>query len=425
MMAPIQSGESLTPESKKRILLVAATTGYQTRSFGEAGRRLGVEIIMATDRCHVMEDPWGDHAIPLRFEQPHESASDLTVALAGMRVDGVVGLGDRPAWIAALAAEKLGVPFHPAEATGAAGDKKLARERFAAAGLPVPDNCLMSADTEPKSAPFYPCVLKPLGLSASRGVIRADDDREFRDAFARIRAILSRAEIRRLRDDRNGLIQVERYIDGREFAVEGIVTGGRVQTLAIFDKPDPLEGPYFEETIYLTPSREPEGVRHEIELAACRAVAALGLSHGPIHAEMRANPNGVFLLEVAPRPIGGLCSRAIRFPGGATLEEAILRHATGEEIPDTQAEAAGVMMIPIPRAGLYQGVAGVREALAVPGIDDVIITAKPGQELLPLPEGASYLGFIFGHGDGAEESIRKAHSCLSFEISRTLPISAS
>jgi biotin carboxylase len=403
--------------------LVAATTGYQTRAFAEAARDLEIELILATDRCHVLEDPWGDHAIALKFDQPEESAA----ALAGLRVDGVVGLGDRQAWIAALAAQKLGVPFHPADAAMTAIDKNLARQSMAGARLPVPEYYVVPAGDIPSAARFYPCVLKPLGLSASRGVIRADDDAGFRQAFLRIRAILDRPEIRRLKQDRDNFIQIEQYIEGREFALEGIVDKGSLKVLALFDKPDPLVGPFFEETIYVTPSRESPAIQQELESAARRAVAALGLSHGPVHAEMRLLVDGgqtrVFVLEVAPRPIGGLCARALRFPGKVGLEELVLRHAVGLPLRFSPADPAAVMMIPIPRGGVYQGVSGVSRALSIPDVDELIITAKIGQELVPLPEGASYLGFIFGRGPGAEHAIRAAHACLEFEISRTLPIS--
>ena len=411
----------------KRVLLLAATTGYQVRSFAEAAKKLNVELVLATDRCHVLDDPWGDLAIPIRFEHPEASVN----ALSQVQVNGVIAVGDRPAWIAALAAERLGLPFHPSAAVEAAGDKHQARKRFSEAGLPVPDFYRARIDDTPEEAEFYPCVLKPLGLSASRGVIRADNTAEFQQAFKRIRKILHSPEIRRMREPRDQFIQVERFIPGAEFALEGLVTHGELRVLAIFDKPDPLDGPYFEETIYVTPSQANDGLQAEMIDATRRAIAALGLSHGPVHAEMRVNSGGVFMLEVAARPIGGLCSRALRFTSGATLEELILRQATGEEVGEGNQETAAVMMIPIPRAGVYRSVSGVDEARTVDGIIDIVITAKVGQNLVPLPEGASYLGFIFAggkrgaggaSGGEAEKSVRLAHGLLKFEVSPELPI---
>ncbi len=400
------------------MLLVAATTGYQTRSFTDAAKKLDIELILATDRCHVLENPWGDLAIPIRFEAPEEALTSLVK----IQVNGVVAVGDRPAWIAALAAEQLGLPFHATAAVETASDKHLARERFRAAKMPVPDYYCIPIDEEPEDSRFYPCVLKPLGLSASRGVIRADTQGEFRSAFQRIRAILHLPEIRRLHETRDQFLQVERFIPGREFALEGLVTQGELRTLAIFDKPDPLDGPYFEETIYVTPSRESAAMQSEMVEATQRAITALGLHHGPVHAEMRINPEGIFMLEVAARPIGGLCSRALRFASGATLEELILRHAIGQEIGEEVQEPAAVMMIPIPRAGTYHGVEGIEEAHAVEGIVDIAMTAKIGQNLIPLPEGASYLGFIFASGSGAEKSVRNAHEKIKFSISSALPV---
>jgi biotin carboxylase len=393
--------------------LVAATTGYQIRAFAEAGRQLGIELVLATDRCHILEDPWGDRALPVRFDRPVDSFGQFE-ALA---FDGIAAVGDRPAIAAAAIAEKLGLPFHPPAAVQAAADKHLARERFSAAGLVSPEHYRFEKNSPPDGARFYPCVLKPLHLSGSRGVIRADNDAEFAVAAARIRTILEKPDVH------GRSIQVERFIGGPEFALEGLVTAGRLETLAIFDKPDPLDGPYFEETIYATPSRHSAAVQDDLRNAAQRAVTALGLWHGPIHAEMRLAAEGVFVLEVAARPIGGLCSRALAFASGATLEELILRHAVGEIQTHGEAAPGGVMMIPIPKPGIFQSSAGIEEALAVPGISDIVISAKTGQALQMLPEGSSYLGFIFAHGPHAEPALRKAHERLSFVIQTALPVS--
>lgn len=397
---------------RKRVVLVAATTGYQTRMFGEAAERAGIDLVLATDRCHVLEDPWGDRALPLKFDHP-EAAGDV-IAQAG-RVDGIVAVGDRPAYVASLAAESLGLRFHPSEAVAACRSKFVSRERFRAAGMLVPEFFRVPVSDQPSASPFYPCVLKPLGLSASRGVIRADNDAEFRAAFIRIRALLDDPEVRRMDDEQDRFVQVESFIEGREFALEGIVSNGELRTLALFDKPDPLNGPFFEETIYVTPSREVAGVQRAIETTTQQAISALGLTHGPIHAEMRVNDRGVWMLEVAARPIGGLCAKAL--PG---LEELILRHAAGEpEPPLPPIRASGVMMIPIPHGGVFAGVDGVPEQ------PEVIITAKKGQKLVPLPEGNSYLGFIFASGDTPDEvaaTLRRTHSLLRFDIAGALPV---
>ena len=406
-----------------RLLLFAATTGYQIRVFAEAARRLGVDLTLATDRCHVLEDPWGDRAIPVRFGDVIGSLCACLDEIGDRRFDAVAAVGDEPAVLAADVASAYDIPFHPPAAVQACHDKHLARQLFAAAGLPVPQffraSLAAGPDAAARRAP-YPCVLKPLGLSASRGVIRANDPAEFRAAFARIKALLRKS------NNKDRHLQVEAYIPGREFAVEGIVTHGAPRVLAIFDKPDPLEGPFFEETIYVTPSRESAAAQREMCETVIRAVRALGLYHGPFHAELRFNESGVWMLEVAARPIGGLCSKALRFGEGMPLEELVLRHAIGEDIAGLRLAdgASGVMMIPIPRGGVYQDAAGVDDARGVAGIDDVIITAKAGQALAPLPEGASYLGFIFARaGDPAEveRTLRRAHAKLGFRIATALP----
>ncbi len=399
-----------------RLLLFASTTGYQIRSFAGAARRLGVSVRLATDRCHILDDPWGDDALPVRFDRGLEGIEEWIEALRAEAFDGIAAVGDRPAVFAAAAAEMLGIPFHPLAAAQAANDKYRARQLYQAAGLRVPAFFRTTFDEDPLAlaarAPF-PCVLKPLGLSASRGVIRVNDPGEFAAAFQRIQKMGERG------------LQVEGYIEGREFAVEGLVTKGCFQALAIFDKPDPLEGPFFEETIYVTPSRETLAVQEELLAATARAIEALGLRYGPVHAELRFNSSGAWILEVAARPIGGLCARVLRFEPDSTLEELIIRHALGEDIAGTRLSdpAAGVMMIPIPKGGVFESVGGVDDALATRDIEDIVITAKEGQLLLPLPEGASYLGFIFARGNGPDEveaAIRKAHAKLRFSIATAL-----
>jgi biotin carboxylase len=397
----------------KTLLLFAATTGYQIREFASAGERLGIDVKLATDRCLHMDNPWGDGALPVRFDH---TMPETIEGLRGLRIDGVAAVGDGPAEAAAVAAEMLGVPFHPPATARACRDKFLARQLYEAAGMRTPWFFRTGLDGDPAALAAraqYPCVLKPLGLSASRGVIRANNRGEFEAAFRRIARIGEQH------------LQVEGYIPGREFAVEGMVTGGRFQALAIFDKPDPLEGPFFEETIYVTPSREPAAVQRDLIDTTERAALAMGFRHGPVHAELRHNAEGAWMLEMHARPIGGLCGRSLRFEGGMSLEELILRQALGEDVSEVRLAdgASGVMMIPIPKGGIYEDVEGVDQARSVEGIEDVIITATEGQRLVPLPEGASYLGFIFaraGSADAVEAALRQAHGELQFRIATVL-----
>ncbi len=367
------------------LLLCATTTGYQTQAFAEAARRLGHQVVLATDRCHVMENPWGDGAVAWRALD-FEPEAGLPPG-----IDGVVALGDQ----AALRAAALGLRFHPPEAVRAAIDKQLTRRRFEAAGLRVPQYQLAEL-----GAPGFPCVLKPLNRSASQGVIRADTPQEFDAALARIRRLVWPEPV-----------LAEQFISGHEFALEGVMTHGQLHVVALFDKPDPLDGPYFEESIYLT--CPPDNAMIE---AAEQAAAALGLTDGPIHAEMRVNAQGVWMLEVAPRPIGGLCARVIPY-----LAEQLIEHALTGRPPAFYADPAGVMMIPVTREGLYRSVEGVENARAVPGIEDVVITATPGQHFKPWPEGNSYPGFIFARGGDPDSALRRAYACLNFQLATVLP----
>ncbi len=422
-----------------RLLLLTTTTGYQTRAFVDAAEKLGLAVVFATDRCHVLDDPWRDRALALKFEDPKGSARIVAEAALATPFDAIISLGDRPTATAARAAQALRLPFHPPEAADICRDKYASRARLKAAALLVPEFLRFPLDTatDELSASVsgsigFPCVLKPLALSGSCGVIRADNAFELGVAFKRIRALLATPEVRVLREGANEFIQVERYIEGTEIAVEGLVSQKRLQVLAIFDKPDPLSGPFFEETIYVTPSRLPAESQSAVTRTLEQAVRALGLCHGPLHAEFRINAQGIWVMEVAARSIGGLCSRALRFrapevEGTISLEELLIRLALGENVEQVRREdcAGGVMMIPIPEAGIFREVRGADRAAGIPGVEEVLITAKPEQSLVPLPEGASYLGFIFARGrtpEFVEQALRQAHRELRIIATPALPV---
>jgi formate-dependent phosphoribosylglycinamide formyltransferase (GAR transformylase) len=420
---------------RKRLLLFTSKLGYQTRSFGDAAGELGVELIFVTDRCHQLEDPWGDRAIAVHFESPEAAAQIVLESQRELRVDGILALGDRPAVAASYVARGLGIHHNHPAAVEACRSKLRMREIFRDVSLPTP--LFRSVPIHPPPEPAllgvsYPCVLKPLSLSASQGVVRANNRDEFVAAADRLRRLLESPEIRATRESHLDQMLVEGYIPGREVAVEGLLTDGSLRILAIFDKPDPLEGPYFEETIYVTPSRLPASQQRAIEQCAHDAVRALGLSHGPIHAEFRVDEERVWPLEVAPRPIGGLCARALRFAGENTgtaigLEELLLRHALnlpGSDLPREQSPS-GVMMIPVPQSGTLERVEGEEAVRATPGIMELHITARLRDYVAAWPEGSSYLGFIFARRDTPEEvetALREAHAKLQFTLTRRLPV---
>ena len=420
-------------KNSKRLLILASKLGYQTRGFAEAAEKLGVEVRFGTDRCHQLDDPWADSALPLHFEHPREAAEEIAREWRGAAPDAVMALGDRPTAAAAYASAALGIAGNPPEAVETCRNKLRQRERLKAAGVRVPDFFSFAMDAplaDLLRSVEFPCVVKPLSLAASQGVIRANYAREFEGAVERIRALLESPEIQVLREPGLDRLLVERYVPGAEVAIEGLITGGRLRVLAIFDKPDPLEGPYFEETIYVTPSRLPARTLKELEECVAATVRALGLVTGPVHAEFRVNEDGVWVLEAAPRPIGGLCSRALRFGEGASqisLEELLLRHALGMSGADAQREkaASGVMMIPVPRSGIFEGASGIEEAEKTRGVDEIRITARLRDYVAAWPEGSSYLGFIFARGErpeDAERALRQAHAKLDFRFSPRLPV---
>jgi hypothetical protein len=484
-----------------RVILVTSTTGYQTRAFLEAAAAIGVDVRIASDRCFQLDNPWGDRAIPVRFHQPEISAQRVaesegqgagsppgreTVPPAVGQADAsqrrtvagslneerlasaptgslaVFALGDSATVTAAAVARRLGLRYNSIESTRIARNKYAFRCALRDAQIRGPQFVRFEIGENPWSVATrahreldFPCVLKPLVLSGSRGVVRADDEAGFIAAWERIRALLASPGVRQLRDPGAAVVLVEQFIPGREFALEAVLENGELWPLAIFDKPDPLDGPFFEETIYVTPSRLGDGAQQALVAAVQEAVAAIGLRWGPVHAEVRLNERGAYVLEVAARPIGGLCARVLRFsdrraesatvraqtanqcgvaPGlhevrcdSISLDAVLLRHALGEHPRAFVREdlARAVMMIPIERGGILAGVEGVERALKVPGITGIEITAKPDQRLVPLPEGASYLGFIFAAATApadAEAAVRRAHACLEVHLAPSLPV---
>jgi biotin carboxylase len=394
---------------------------------------MGVPVVVGTDRCHRIEDAFGptEGLLSIDYRKPTEAAEEIARAAIREPIVGVVPVDDGTAVIAALAAERLGLPRNPPAAARRTANKLAQREALAAAHLPVPWFRAFPLAGGPDAAAAavpWPCVLKPLGLSGSRGVIRADDPDSFRAAWRRIQAILSVARSdRKPREDGEGNhVLVEAFVPGAEVALEGLLRNGRLELLALFDKPDPLDGPYFEETLYVTPSRHPAALQEEVVRTLAAAARALGLQEGPIHAEARLGPAGPVVLEVAARTIGGLCARALRFGAGASLEEIVVAHALGMPLDSIRREsrASGVMMLPIPCRGVLHGVTGLEDARSVAGVEDVVVTAPVGREVVPLPEGDAYLGFLFARGEtpgAVEASLREAHRRLSFDIRTPLP----
>jgi biotin carboxylase len=402
-----------------RVLLLTTPNTYRAQAFLAAAARLGVEVVIATDMQAELAESWGQQ-LGLDFQRIEQAVAAIVAFAAERPLNAIIAVDDSGSLLAAQASAALGLAHNAPNAAEAARDKFLMRTLLARSGVPSPPfERYSTGDDIPALAEqiAYPCVVKPLRLNGSRGVIRADNPREFVVAARRLAALLETI------DPTPGPkpFLVEQFIPGFEVALEGLLDHGVLQVLALFDKPDPLDGPFFEETLYITPSRLPEVTQTAIARCAADAAAALGLREGPMHAELRVNDQGPWIVELAGRSIGGLCSKTLRFGTDASLEELILRQACGIPIESTgrTSTAGGVMMIPIPGAGLLKRVEGVAEAAAVPGIEEVDITARVNYPIVPLPEGDSYLGFIFARGatpDEVEAALRESHSRLRFQI---------
>ncbi|HTL26197.1 MAG TPA: ATP-grasp domain-containing protein [Burkholderiales bacterium] len=407
----------------KRVLLLLPTTGYRNDDFLAAATTLGVEIVAAANYCHQLAPEWGLAPIlALEFDRPAQAA-DTALRELDRKPDAVLAVDDAGVELAATLAERLGLPGNPAGAVRRTRDKLTFRRLLVEQGFLCPKFRHLPSGRDPRQLGDlrFPCVVKARRLSASRGVIRANDPDELLHAVNWVRAIQASAD----RDADDLGIVIEDFIPGNEYALEGALQSGELVSLALFDKPDPLDGPYFEETLYVTPSRLPASVQRRIHDVVGRACRLAGLITGPVHAEMRVNDEGIWILEIAARSIGGLCARVLTHSLGMSLEELILRQALGERLGEVrESGASGVMMIPIPRRGIYHGVDGLDAALAVPGIAGITITAQAGQVIAPPPAGASYLGFLFARTDNpyaAESALRNAHRRLHFQIRPEYP----
>ena len=418
----------LIREKEQRVLLLLPTRTYRATDFLEAALKLNVEVVVASEEVATTADLSPRHTLVLDFSAPTTAAQMIVEFAETHPITAIVGVDDDTTLLATTASAALGLPHNPIDSAKATRNKYLLRQTLATNGVSVPAYQRFFIEDDPAeiAARFgtdthvdFPCILKPLSLSASRGVIKADTPAEFIEAFQRTAKLLR--TLQESTDPPAPYLLVENYIPGIEMALEGILLDGELKTLALFDKPDPLEGPFFEETLYVTPSRLSVEVQDALHRATAEAADALGLRHGPIHAELRYNDKGAHLIEIAARTIGGLCARTLRFGTGMSLEELVIRHAIGQQVEELQREnrAAGVMMIPVPKAGILGEVRGKTAAQCVDGIVEVNITIPIGGEVVPLPEGARYLGFIFARAEtpeAVESALREAHQQLEFVI---------
>jgi len=380
--------------------------------------------VVGSERRQALQDIAPGRTLTLSLHRPETAARQIADFAAGRPLAAIIPTDEATSFVAALASERLALRHNPPAAARAASRKDILRMLLAEAGVRSPRAVVESRDGDPATAAGrarYPCVLKPTFLSGSRGVIRADGPEQFVAAFARIASLLRRGAIAEAGGEAAGAILIEDFIEGREVALEGLLVGGQMKVLALFDKPDPLDGPYFEETIYVTPSRLEAGEQDAIAATAAAAATAIGLREGPLHAELRLNDDGPWVIDFAARSIGGLCARALRFGTGISLEEIILLHAIGRDVAayDRRPGGAGVMMLPVPSAGTLTAIDGVQAAREVAGIDEITISIASGSRVAPLPEESVYLGFIFANAEspaGVEAALREAYSRLTIRI---------
>jgi biotin carboxylase len=412
-------------QARSRLLLIAPPNSYRTVSYLESARRQGIDILVASEGEHSLVSAI---ASGLHVDLDAPEALDLLLAANRERpFNGVVATDDTTVELGSRIAETLDLPHNPPQAALYSHRKDLSRKVLQAAGVRVP--AFRVLDLTAAIAPqlqglVLPCVVKPLSLSASRGVIRADTSQQVQAACQRIQSIIKGEGM--AEDYASSHVLLEMFISGPEVALEGLLHRGKLDVLAIFDKPDPLEGPFFEESYYITPSRHAAAIQQEIIQCVRDACDGLGLREGPVHAEVRISKSGCVIIEVAARTIGGECARLLRFGTGHGLEDLVIAHATGRPLHIERSRgAAGVLMIPITRAGSLRRIEGITRARAVPFIEDILINIRDGYELVPLPEGSSYLGFMFACAPTpgqVEAALRAAHAELEIVVAPLIRI---
>ncbi|MGK5093150.1 ATP-grasp domain-containing protein [Deltaproteobacteria bacterium TL4] len=411
-------------EQKPRILLLIPNTSYRTTAFLSAGSKLGVEVAVASETKRSLADLAPGTTLKIDFRDSGQAVKAILEFAESYPLKAVLGVDDESVILAAEASLALGLVHNPIEAVMLTRNKVLMREKLSKHPLLAPQYWLFSLQdqvAEMAQTVSYPCVLKPLFLSASQGVIRANNPTDFLSAFQIIESLLNDPAIAKRGQQKARQLLVESYIPGAEIALEGLLIKGKLKRLALFDKPDTPEGPFFPETIYTTPSQLSAVVQRQVDELIQQVSEIIGLYEGPIHAEMRVNEQGLWLLEIAARSIGGLCSRVLQFTGGMSLEELILRHVLGRNLhaAERQDRACGVMMLSVSQAGVLKEVRGLEAAKQKPGIKDVLITIAPETPVEPLPKDARYLGFIFAEGETPQEveaNLRQAEQCLEIVI---------
>ena len=406
----------MSPTSGKRLLLVSHHNSYRIAPYIKAALNLGLEVTIASQGKHslVTEVANGLH---IDFDDVNAAHKEILKENQKRPFTGILGSDDQTVELAAYAAKTLKLPHNPPRAALYSHRKDLARAQLSLTGCPVPIHCLLDLNLPVKNQMAglpWPCVIKPLNMSASRGVIRTNNKDEFITACERLRPII--ADSQEEFEQRHLLI--EDYIDGIEIAYEGFLQNGELETITIFDKPDPLTGPYFAETIYVTPTALSDELQLSIKKVIQKACLAYGLRSGAIHAECRIDSeNRIWILEVASRTIGGDCARVLDNENFSIEELAILL-AIGQPVtPYIAEQARGVMMIPIRQKGLLKRVEGLLQASKIKHIDKIDIIIGEGHELIPLPEGNQYLGYIFASAESTEQvtaAIREAYALLKF-----------
>jgi biotin carboxylase len=412
-------------QAHPRLLLIVPPNSYRAVAYLASARQQGVDVLVASEGKHSLV---GEIAAGLHVDLSAPEALDILLKAARDRpFSGVVATDDATVELGSRIAQALDLPHNEPQAARTSRYKDLSRQALADAGVAVPDFYVINLSTdfaEQCAGIRFPCVVKPLSLSASRGVIRADNREQLLSACVRIHDIITREGTSDAWTRSHVL--VEDYVDGPEVALEGLLHQGELDVLAIFDKPDPLEGPFFEETYYVTPSRYDAALQQEIIQTVKAACAGMGLREGAVHAEVRLAEAGCIIIEVASRTIGGECARLLAFGAGHSLEALVIAHAVGRPLTiESASGAAGVLMIPIREAGMLRRIEGITAARAVPCIEDILINIRDGYELVPLPEGSSYLGFMFARAptpERVEEALRTAHSKLKIVVAPLMKI---
>ena len=375
----------------KKLLLVIPENSYKSNDFVTSAEKLDLDFLVITDSQQV-SGQFSDTVIIHSFDE--ELENDVKEKLQD--VTHILPVDHSALKFSAYLVDLLKAKGNNTKSINTAMNKFESRKIFNSISEIKIQNAIVKKieDIEIFINENGTSVLKPIYGTASKSVIKVESFQE------------NKAEVEKLMQDCSDQdLIIEEFVDGSEYALEGNLINSELNKIVIFDKPINYKEPYFEESIYIAPTEIPDKTQKEIVNLIGKACKKLGLENGPVHVEFKIHNKEIFIIEINPRMIGGLCSRCLSFGLFKTSLEEIALHAfLNNELKsiDLLSNFVGVLMIPTPISGKFISI-NKNELESIPNVSGVEITVSENSNLLEPPFGDKYLGFVFSQGDSKEK----------------------